>query len=148
MSAKIEGVAEVVAALDDVPVDLNREVVDQVRGVAEGIAKSINIPEYPLSGFESGWDGVNVDTFPGKNRSKSEWYIHKVLLRRGMATMADMASDGRSGRGISMVDSLTDRYGGASRWVWDAARMRKDAVELSMDRAAKKVEHEMTRRVE
>lgn len=157
---KVEGKAEVLAALDNLKPALYKELVVRMEDEAKAIADDINraMPNTaPLSGFDhagpTSWANKGsaspksagmVDTEQG------DWPVYKISLGGYASAVCDIAGAGSRGvteQGTAMIAMLNSRVGRASRWVWPVGKRHTRQIERKMEAACDKVGDQMSARL-
>lgn len=141
MTATVYGVREALRELRKVDATLRRQLQAEMRQAAGPLRQAITagIPRgAPLSGMNNrgrlGWKNphrLSTRTGGRRNRGRNTIPLLRVLVLSPAVQMADMAAEAVTPQGAAMLDNLP---GGASRYVWPAARRALPAV--SADAAA------------
>jgi hypothetical protein len=143
----VYGVRETLAALREAEPKLKTACLKSMRTAAQPMVDAINayVPTAPpLSGFghngRTGWGKAKpfrAKTGGRYNRSSNTWPLLQIRNDSAPVAIFDMAANGQLG------DSLTGRYGSASRAAWRAdsevGRKAQAAILAAVEKASREV---------
>ena len=155
---QVEGVQEVLNALDQFAPELHESLVSGMGNAANAIAGAVEsaLPgEPPTRGFNhygrTGWNsnrgGAEAIEEPGGMPGTSgDWPVYRIALTGAAGQIADIAGAGGRGssiQGQAMIAALR-RHGDPSRWVWPTAKGATGKMVSAMEAACDKAEDATT----